>query len=392
MIFDVLLLLLIPLSAIGGYRTGAISQGLGLSGLLVTFTAAWVLGSPLVRLMPDGPARIFAACVLLLGSLAGGYVLGSVAAKRVKGRVASDVAVQADAVTGSILSVACLALLTWFLGVNLALGPFVSVSRELDEAISIRLLIDHTATPPGLMPWLQSAATQVGLPDLLVGLPPVPRPPVSPPPTEDVEHAAQAGLRSSTEVLGRGCIADRYNQGTGFVVRPGYVVTSAHVIAGTEGQFLYDGARRYPATLVAIDPRLDVAVLRVPSFGAPPLELAQGGVGRGAAGAVVGFPGGYHPTTTGVAVRGTVDVLAHDIYGQGLVHRQLYELQARVTPGDSGGPFVLSDGTAAGMVAYSSVLDGTVAYAVPSSVLELTLLEALSADGPVSSGDCVLGH
>ena len=92
------------------------------------------------------------------------------------------------------------------------------------------------------------------------------------------------------------------------------MITSAHVVAGTHDQFLYDG-NRYPAAVVVIDPDLDIAVLRAPTFRAPPLPLASHEVERGASGAVVGFPGGYHPTVSGAAVRSVIEVTGSNIYG-----------------------------------------------------------------------------
>ena len=69
------------------------------------------------------------------------------------------------------------------------------------------------------------------------------------------------------------------------------------------------------------------------------------------------FSDKYH-TTVGVKVdkkavdlgERQVELVLWDIYGQDVVHRDVYELQAVVRPGNSGGPFVTTDGDVAGVV------------------------------------------
>ena len=49
--------------------------------------------------------------------------------------------------------------------------------------------------------------------------------------------------------------------------------------------------------------------------------------------------------------------MGRDIYGQGEITRHLYEIQATIHHGNSGGPFVLPNGQVAGVVFASSVVD-----------------------------------
>ena len=66
-------------------------------------------------------------------------------------------------------------------------------------------------------------------------------------------------------------------------------------------------------------------------------------------------------------MRQVIVPVGRDIYGRGEVTRRLYELQADVAPGNSGGPFVLPNGKVAGVVFANSVVEDHVGYAIVSS-------------------------
>ena len=90
------------------------------------------------------------------------------------------------------------------------------------------------------------------------------------------------------------------------------------------------------------------------------------------------------------AVRQVIAPVGHDIYGNGEVQRRVYELQASITPGTSGGPFVLPDGTVAGVVFASSLVDDRTAYALISPAVRSFVQEAAGRVAEVGSGRCVL--
>ena len=55
-----------------------------------------------------------------------------------------------------------------------------------------------------------------------------------------------------------------------------------------------------------------------------------------------------------------------DIYGQGLTVRDVYEIEASVRPGNSGGPLVLPNGVVIGIVFSRSTTNDTIGYALTS--------------------------
>ncbi|MGZ5329571.1 MAG: MarP family serine protease, partial [Actinomycetota bacterium] len=341
---DLTFLVLLVLSVIGGYRRGAVLQVIGLTGLVLGIVIGIMLAPRLSRFGEDPLTHIAIALgVVLIGGAVGnlaGWVVGS----RVRTRTHGSKMQSADAYGGAVVSVVALLLTTWFLALNLANGPFPQLARGIRDSKVVRGLDAVMPQPPSMIDELQRVLSLLGFPDVFIGLPPMPADPVEPPSGTDAFAAYQRAAPSTVEVLGDGCFHGFLNQGSGFVVEPGFVVTNAHVVAGTTKLWVRLDDLDHPATVVGFDPDLDIAVLHVPTLMAPPLALQGGDLARGDGGAVLGYPGGGALTNGKAAVRQLFEPVGRDIYGKGEVSRRLYELQADVAPGNSGGPFVLPNG------------------------------------------------
>lgn len=387
---DLTFLVLLVLSVIGGYRRGAVLQVIGLTGLVLGIVIGIMLAPRLSRFGEDPLTQIAIALgVVLIGGAVGnlaGWVVGS----RVRTRTHGSKMQSADAYGGAVVSVVALLLTTWFLALNLANGPFPQIARGIRDSNVVRGLDAVMPQPPSMIGELQRVLSLLGFPNVFIGLPPIPADPVEPPSGADAEAAYRQAAPSTVEVLGDGCFHGFLNQGSGFVVEPGFVVTNAHVVAGTTALWVrvrLDG-QDHPATVVGFDPDLDIAVLRVPTLTAPPLALLGGDLARGDGGAVLGYPGGGALTSGRAAVRQLITPVGHDIYGWGEVSRRLYELQADVAPGNSGGPFVLPNGKVAGLVFANSVVEDHVGYAIVSSEFAPLVMRAVARDEAVSPGMC----
>src|SRR5262249_52917493 len=179
------------------------------------------------------------------------------------------------------------------------------------------------------------------------------------------------------------------SSGSGFVVKPGYVVTNAHVVAGAGTIRVSQDGDAHDAAPVFFDPRLDIAVLYAPSLDAPPLKFAASDPDRGAVGATFGFPGGLGLDPQPAAVTGAYPAPGRDIYGTDRVTRRILELRAQIEQGDSGGPLILADGTVGGVVFAEARSDPDVGYALtPTSVRE-AISPALRRTGLVPVGTCI---
>jgi S1-C subfamily serine protease len=184
-----------------------------------------------------------------------------------------------------------------------------------------------------------------------------------------------AVVPSTVKVHGVAC--RRIQEGSGFVAGPGLVVTNAHVVAG-EGETVVqrsDGTE-VRATVVAFDPRRDLAVLSAPDLDRPALPRAD--VEEGALGAVFGHPGGGPLRAAPFSVGRTVNATGTDIYDRERTERKVLILAAGLAPGDSGAALIDPQGRVVG-VAFAIAPDKPgVAYALDIEELEPVLAGDLS--------------
>jgi S1-C subfamily serine protease len=383
---DLLLIVLLALSGVSGYRRGFTLQAFGFGGLLIGLVVGALL-APFFANIVDGPnARAGLAVLVLLAVAALGNAAGWFIGVHARHRAASRFA-KADSVAGSAVAVVASLLAIWFLALNLANGPFPAIATEIRGSAVVRTLDAALPQPPSLLAQVRRLFNRVGFPDVFSGIPPLPAEPVRPPSQAEARAAAEAAASSTLQVIGPAC--DVIQEGSGFVAADGYVVTNAHVVAGMDDPEVRSAAGWSDATTVLFDPDLDLAILSVSGATGPPLPLATEPLDRGAPGAVLGYPQGGPLDVRRAAVRRTIEAVGRDIYGHGEVERLVLELQTLVRPGNSGGPFVLPDGRVAGVVFAASSGDDDVGYAIAADEVEDPLRNAVGRTTPVDTGPCI---
>jgi S1-C subfamily serine protease len=160
-------------------------------------------------------------------------------------------------------------------------------------------------------------------------------------PTRAILHAHGVHAARSSVVRVQGMACGLGVEGSGWVVRPGLVVTNAHVVAGeshTQVQ-VHGTGPDLAGEVVAFDVHDDIALLRVPGLELPSLTMARSAP-SGTPAAILGYPldGAYNvqPGRLGE----TETVRTQNAYGQGDVDRSITPLRGRIRPGNSGGPVV----------------------------------------------------
>jgi S1-C subfamily serine protease len=384
---DLLLIVLVALSGVSGYRRGFTLQAFGFGGLLIGLVVGALL-APFVAHIVDGTnARAGLVVLVLLAVAALGNAAGWFFGVHARNRAASRFG-KADSVAGSAVAVVASLLAIWFLALNLANGPFPAVATEIRGSAVVQTLDAALPQPPSLLAQVRRLFNRFGFPDVFSGIPPLPAEPVRPPSQEEARAAAEAAASSTLQVIGPAC--DVIQEGTGFVAADGYVVTNAHVVAGMEDPEVRSAAGgSSDATTVLFDPDLDLAILSVPDSPGAPLPLATEPLDRGAPGAVLGYPQGGPLDVRRAAVRRTIEAVGRDIYGRDEVERLVLELQTLVRPGNSGGPFVLPDGRVAGVVFAASSGEDNVGYAIAAGEVEDPLRTAIGRTTPVDTGPCI---
>ncbi|MEU7863182.1 trypsin-like peptidase domain-containing protein [Nonomuraea sp. NPDC049141] len=213
---------------------------------------------------------------------------------------------------------------------------------------------------------------------------------LNPAPTGEVVSPAKfaSEKQSVVRLSGRATSCDKQIEGTGFVFTLHRVVTPAHVVAGvTESLTVtaHDG-KAYEARVVAFDPEVDVAVLYVPDLPAHPLLID--GATRGAA-HLIGYPkDAKQAVGLPAAIEQTVEAEGPDIYREHDVTRTVLSISADVSPGLSGAPLIVPEGTVAGMVFAEAISDPNRGFALPAEELLPITNAASETTKRVSTRQC----
>jgi serine protease Do len=177
--------------------------------------------------------------------------------------------------------------------------------------------------------------------------------------------------------------APREGSGSGFVIDPaGFILTNYHVIEGVDRVTITLGdGRTFRATVVGIDPALDVALLKIPTR--EPLPAARLGdsstlrVGEWVC--AIGNPLEYvHSVTVGV-----VSFLGRKVFDQSL--DSLIQTDAGITFGNSGGPLINARGEVVGITTAISAQAANIGFAIPIAQV-VAVLPQMKQDGRVSRG------
>ena len=387
-VLDVIVLAVVVLSIVTGFRRGAALQLVTYTGLLLGLLAGALLAPFLAGLAVDPFGQAVIALTTLLVLAAVGDAIGWLIGKRVWLAARRSALDPIDQAAGSLVAGAAALLAVWFLAFNLVQGPFPTLSRQIRGSAVVRGIDAVLPRPPALLSQVRQFLNRFGFPDVFADLPPAPAGPVEAPTRGEIGRAFAAAEASTVKIVGAAC--GRIQEGSGFVVEPQYVVTNAHVVAGVAAPRVQqqDGGD-FDATTVLFDDDLDLAVLRVEGSPGPDLDLLEGVVDRGATGAVLGFPGGGNLDGEAAAVLRQLSPPGYDIYNEDTVERDLYELQARVQPGNSGGPFVTPDGAVAGVVFAASTTDPGVGYALTSEEVRPRVQQVLGSTRAVDTGPCI---
>ncbi|MFN0090833.1 MAG: MarP family serine protease [Acidimicrobiales bacterium] len=386
-LLDGLIVLLVLAGAGWGLATGVAAQVGAYVGLGAGLVVGGRLAPRVAALAETGPQK---AVLALLCVVAAASFLGSVG-QHVGRRAAAGLArlhLRAlDALLGALFSATALLLGVWLLAGALAAAPHAGLGSLIQRSAIIAALERTLPPAPAFAARLGRLLDPTGFPRVFAELEPPVAAPVEAPATAEVAAAEAAAAASTVRIEGRGC--GGLLEGSGFVAAPGLVVTNAHVVAGIRDPRARDTSDDlHRAVTLLFDPDLDLAVLRVDGLDRPPLPFADQ-VRRGAAGAVLGYPGGGSLRSSPAAVLSVDSAVGRDIYGGGLATRQVVTLQAVVRSGNSGGPFVLADGRVGGVVFARSVTDDAVGYAIAPAAAAQAVTAVRQGDGArVSTGAC----
>lgn len=395
-VLDIVLVLLLGAYAFSGYRQGLIQSVFSLVGFFAfAMIAVWQLPEMLARWDAVAENDRTRVLVLIIGVVAFGWLgqfLGGLLGTQIRRRVGQTSLRRVDSVLGAVVVTLAASLIIWFIGGALRTAGNPTLSRAMAESKVLQVVNTVVPEETGqVFATFRGFLSSQGFPQVFGGLDPEPITPVQDPdPAVARSSAIRVAGRSVVKVTTQSVSCQRGQEGTGWVLSPGRVVTNAHVVAGADEVRIEGGDQSYRARVVVFDSRRDLAVLSVPGLPLPALRLG-GEVARGDSAAVPGYPLDGPYRVVSARVRAQLEARGLDIYGKERVVREIYSLAATVQPGNSGGPLLDTEGRVVGVIFAKSLEDDTTGYALTLAEAKPVLDAAAAAGVPVDTGACVAG-
>lgn len=390
---DLVIILALGTALFTGFRRGVVLQLFSWGGFAAGILLGAIVAPPLVRLIDPG-SRTTRAVVTMALFLGTAFVLEGIiafAGFRLARRIKHQKVQLADSVLGSVVAGVLALLLAWFVSVPAKGVP--ELARSVKRSSILRATYAVLHTPPDLLSGITGLLGRTGFPEVFAQLNPSLAPGVEAPPASlRRDPEIRAASRLTYKIDGEGC-SGRVN-GSGFPLGRNTVITAAHVVAGTSRTRVIQaedaGSAIFSATVVYMDTDTDIAVLHVPDLIGGRMRLSTEVAERGTDGAAIGYPGGGDRRTSEARVRIRTKALGRNIYGSGEVERDIYVLRAEVHPGNSGGPFVDTDGRVRGMVFAAAAGDPEESYALAETEVEEALDNAADRRRQVDTGRCAI--
>ncbi len=391
LLVDGLILLALVAAIVTGWRQGAFASVLATIGVVAGLILGAALAPPVMQFTESVALRFLlglGTIIMLvgLGNLIGG-VLGSSLRDRMRMRTSQTI----DSAVGALFTAAATLLVIWLISIPLATGLTGSVSQGIRNS-TILGFVDRN-TPPGLE---QLPARITVLLDES-GLPPI-FAPFDEPPARDVaapniqidDHALVERVRPSVvHIQGDSDQCFRRLMGSGFVTEPDYVITNAHVVAGTQSVRLDTVLGVKEAEVVYYNPGVDIAVLHSPGLNLPALPWAPAPAESGDDAIVMGFPESGPFEAAPARIREQLLIAGPDIYAEGRVERDAYTVRGTIRQGNSGGPMLDTQGAVLGVVFGASVDQTDTGYVLTAEEVQRQVGDVAALTAPVGTQECV---
>jgi S1-C subfamily serine protease len=388
---DLVLLVAVVAAAVHGLRLGAMVQVLTFGGFWIGLLLGALLSIALVSSLRPGAVKSAVTLVAVLGLAVlfgtGGRVLGGWGNASLRRHHLGSV----DSAFGVAVAVVAVLFSAWLVASVLSQSRYTWLSSAIDKSDVLHEVDDILPSMPSVFSHVQSFLDSEGFPSVFAKFPPAAAPPVTLPSSGTAQFVARDAIGSTVKVLGQACGLTQ--EGTAFVVAPHLVLTNAHVVAGEkpgQTEVMANGGT-YAATPVYFDPSYDLALLRTDAPLGPPLHLAVAQAGRGTTGAVVGYPENGPLSVVPAGIAGSLSAVGRDIYDEGLVERQVYQIDAVVLPGNSGGPLLDDSGHVVGVVFSRSTTSPDVGYALASTGVAPLVDREIDNSAPVKTQACTNG-
>jgi S1-C subfamily serine protease len=390
-VVDLILIALIIMFALNGYRQGFLVGALSFFGFFGGALLGLQLAPLVVERMESPLARVVVSLAAVFGLALAGQTIAAWAGTRLRHAITSPGGRRADDVGGIFVSVLALLLVAWMVAGPLGSSSVPSVAASVrNSAIlgAVDAVMPNQARV--LYNGLRDTIANGDFPNVFGDFTSTQAREVDPPdPKLANSPAVRAARQSVVKIYGSAPSCRRRIEGSGFVFAPQHVMTNAHVVAGTKGALAIEVNRqRQTGRVVHYDPNLDLAVVYVPNLNAPAMVWADQEAETGADAIVIGYPLDGPFTATSARVRDVRRVKGPNIYDNATVVREVYTIRAEVRSGNSGGPLVSRGGRLLGVIFAAAVDDPETGFALTADEAQPVATATATRTAAVGTGNC----
>lgn len=390
-VVDLVLIALIIMFALNGYRQGFVIGALSFAGFFGGALLGLQLAPLVVRHMHSDGGRVVISMISVFGLAVLGQTAAAWAGTRLRLAISSERGRRVDDIGGVVVSVLALLLVAWMMAGPLGSSSIPGLARSVRNSVIIgavdRVMPDQARS---LYNGLRDTIANGEFPNVFGDLTPTRAREVSPPDPRLANSPAVAAARKSVvKIHGTAPSCGRRIAGSGFVYAPEHVMTNAHVVAGTRGALTVElnGDDR-AGRVVYYDSGRDLAVVYVPGLAAPAMPWSAQQAETGDDAVVVGYPLDGPFTPIAARIRDVRQVKGPDIYDRQTVIREVYTIRATVRSGNSGGPLIAGDGSVLGVVFAAAVDDPDTGFALTADEVAPVATAGADRTAGVSTGPC----
>jgi S1-C subfamily serine protease len=389
-VVDGILILLMLVFAISGYRQGFVIGALSFGGFFSGVLIGLQVGPLIADQFQDSTARLVVSLVAIFALAVLGQTLAGWLGTHLRRAISSQPLQRLDDAGGAVISLVAVLLVASLIAVPLGSTPFPGLNREVRSSAILggvsNLLPDEA---DALSSALRDTLDTSGFPDVFGGLRPTEaREVAAPDPALKNSQVVQKSKRSVLKVLGTAPSCSRRIEGTGFVYAEDRVMTNAHVVAGTEDVTVEVNGRNKPGDVVVYDPDRDLAVIRVRNLEAPVMSFVPRQAATGASAIVLGYPQDGPYDAQSARVRDVGRITGPDIYDSGDVTREIITIRSLVRSGNSGGPLISPNGQVLGVIFAAAADDKNTGFALTANEASSVAQAGTRRTNPVRTGDC----
>ncbi|WP_106127515.1 MarP family serine protease [Pseudosporangium ferrugineum] len=389
-VVDGILILLMLVFAISGYRQGFVIGALSFGGFFSGVLIGLQIGPLIANQFAGGTVRLVVSLVTIFALAVLGQTLAGWLGTKLRRAIESRPLQRLDDAGGALVSLVAVLLVAWLIAVPLGSTPFPELNRQVRSSAVLnginQLMPDQAQA---LSAGLRESLNTNGFPDVFGGLTRTnAREVAAPDPALAKSQVVINSRRSVIKVLGTAPSCSRRIEGSGFVYANERVMTNAHVVAGTRNVQVETQNDRLDGKVVVYDPQRDLAVIYVPGLRAPVMPFVRRPAGTGANAIVLGFPLDGPYNAQGARVREVSNITGPDIYDSGNVTREIYTIRALVQSGNSGGPLIAPNGAVLGVIFAAAADDRNVGFALTAAEASGTARLGVGRTRGVRTGDC----